>query len=172
MKNSLQDQLLQLGLVNKSKAQQVKKEQRKQAKISSNVTRELATKIAAEKAAKDRELNRQKELKQAAKARKALLKQFIEKNRLNDPQADQSYNFVHGTSVKRIYITEPQKNNLIMGKLAIVHWQNNYILVELKVADKIRELAKDLFVYIAPTQEQTSKDEYYTNFQVPDDLMW
>ncbi|KOR33552.1 hypothetical protein TI05_00300 [Achromatium sp. WMS3] len=172
MKNALQEQLLKHGLVNKSKAQQVRKEQRKQAKNSSNQTKELVAKSMAEKVARDRELNRQKELKQTAKAHKILIKQFIEQHRLNEPHADQVYNFTHDSNIKRIYVTSNQKDRLIKSKLAIVYWQDRYSLIEVEAANKIRELSKEIFIFIAPPQDQTADEEYYADFQIPDDLMW
>lgn len=174
MINSLQEQLLQLGLVNKSKAQQAKKEKRKKGRQASPPRDSVAQAVAraeADKAARDRELNRQKELKQAAKARKALLRQFIEQNRLNDPKADQPYNFVHGTSVKRLYVTETQRVQLVAGRLAIAQSADRYFLVELEAAAKIHKLSPETFVFIAQ-QDEGSSDDLYGAFQVPDDLMW
>jgi hypothetical protein len=176
MSNSLQEQLLQLGLVNKSKVQQAKKEKRKQkqdrrpATARSSVAQAVA-RAEADKAARDRELNRQKEIKQAAKARRALLRQFIEQNRLNAPSADQAYNFVHGSSVKRLYVTGAQREQLVAGKLAIAQSGDRYYLVGLETAAKIRNLSPTTFVFIAQ-QEAGDKDDPYAGFQVPDDLMW
>lgn len=174
MKNSLQEQLLQLGLIDKSKAQQAKKEQRNKtrtASASSNTIAEAVAQAAAEKANRDRELNRQKEQKQETKARKALLRQYIEQNRLNDPKADQHYSFVHNTSVKRLYVTKAQREKLVAGSLAIVHTGERYVLVGLEAAAKIRELSADIFVFIAQPEPQIDSDPY-AEFTVPDDLMW
>lgn len=174
MKNSLQEQLLQLGLVDKSKAQQVKKEQRKQARVPDAHRDSIAQAIAkaeADKVLRDRELNRQKELKQEAKARKALLKQFIERNQLNDPKAHQAYNFVHGEAIKRIYVTKLQREKLIAGSLAIVQYDERYVIVELEIATKIQGMSKDMFIFIAQ-RETVVADDPYTEFQIPDDMMW
>lgn len=174
MKNSLQEQLLQLGLVDKTKAQQVKKEQRKQARIpdaNRDAIAQVIAKAEAEKAQRDRELNRQKELKQTIKARKALLKQFIEQNQLNEPRADQPYNFVHGTAIKRIYVTKAQRDKLVTGALAIVEHGERYAIVGMDTAAKIQEMSQEIFVFIAKYENPNSDDPYAT-FQVPDDMMW
>lgn len=174
MKNSLQEQLLQLGLVDKTKAQQAKKEQRKQARTTDANRDTIAQAIAKaeiEKAQRDRELNRQKELKQAIKARKALLKQFIEQNQLNEPKADQAYNFVHGATIKRIYVTKMQREKLVAGSLAIVEHGERYAIVGIDIAMKIREMSQETFVFIAQCKQPTL-DDPYAAFQVPDDMMW
>jgi len=174
MKNSLQEQLLQLGLVDKSKAQQAKKEQRKQARIPDAHRDSISQAIAqaeADKAQRDRELNRQKEQKQAVKARKALLKQFIEQHQLNDSKADQPYNFVHDAAIKRIYVTKIQREKLVASLLAIVQHGERYAIVEIDIAKKIQEMSKDTFVFIAQ-KEQVASDDPYAEFQVPDDMMW
>jgi uncharacterized protein len=184
MTNSLQEQLLKLGLVSKSKAQQAKKARRKERQQErqpgsgrESVVQAVA-RVEAEKAARDRGLNRQKELKQEAKARKALLRQFIEQHRLNDPKADQPYNFVHGSAVKRLYVTAAQRDQLVAGRLAIVHSAERYFLVGPEAAGRIRDMSADTFVFMAQQeqrvaqQEQRAEQDPYAGFQVPDDLMW
>ncbi|KOR31341.1 hypothetical protein TI04_01390 [Achromatium sp. WMS2] len=174
MSESLRDQLLGLGLVDKSKLQQAKKDQRQRVRIpqaNRDAVSKVVTQAAAEKVVRDRELNRQKEQKQAAKARKVLLKQFLDQNQLNDPKADQPYNFTHGINIKRLYVTKSQQEKLIAGKLAIVHSGDRYVLVEIAAATKIKDISPDTFVFIAPTQA-TNEDDEYAGFQIPDDLMW
>jgi hypothetical protein len=174
MKNALQEQLMQLGLVDKSKAQQVKKEQRKQVRIP-NAQRDSISQVVAQaevdKLQRDRELSRQKELQQAKKARKALIKQFIEQNQLNDPRADQVYNFIHGDTIKRIYVTKLQKEKLTAGKLAIAQNGERYVIVELEIAVKIQNMEADTFVFVAKVESMPA-DDPYAEFQVPDDMMW
>lgn len=62
---SLQEQLLQAGMVDAKKAKQIQKDKRKQAKqvpkghAVENAAREQAKKVQAEKVERDREINRQ-----------------------------------------------------------------------------------------------------------------
>ncbi len=175
MGSSLQEQLLKAGLVNKSKVQQAKKQIRKKKRDTNPAQRDTVADAVAkaeqDKLARDRELNRQKEIKQAAKARKALLKQFIEQNMLNAPAAEIAYNFVHGSAVKRVYVTAKQRDALGAGKLALVCLADRYYLVAAEVTGKIADMGPDTFIFVQ-AQESADTDDPYADYQVPDDLMW
>lgn len=168
---------MKAGLVDKSKVQQAKKQSRKKKRKKAEGSAEpdriqqAVARAQEEKAARDRELNRQKEIKQAAKARKGLLRDFVEKNKQNDPAAEDPYNFVHGSSVRRLHVNPKQRGLLVEGKLAIVEVAERYFLVEKPVADKMRDMAPGLFVHVAEA-EKPAEDDPYADYQVPDDLMW
>ena len=80
---SLQDQLLQAGLVDKKKAKQVKQEQRKEAKVrhkgqsQPDENKEQARRALLEKADRDRQLNKQQQAEAEKKAIKAQIVQLI-----------------------------------------------------------------------------------------------
>lgn len=176
MGNSLKEQLLKAGLVNKSKVQQAKKQSRKKrrnqgAAAQPDGVAQAVAQAQAEKEARDRELNRQREIKQAAKARKVLLKQFVEQNKLNDRAAEEAYNFVHGGSVKRLYVNAKQRAKLGAGELAIVCVAERYYLMAAETAKKVLGMASDTFVFI-PQEEKPVEDDPYADYQIPDDLMW
>jgi uncharacterized protein YaiL (DUF2058 family) len=176
MGNSLKDQLLKAGLVNKSKVQQAKKQSRKKrrnqgAGAQPDGVAQAVARAQAEKEARDRELNRRREIKQAAKARKVLLKQFVEQNMLNDRSAEDPYNFVHGGSIRRLYVNPKQRKKLGAGELAIVGMAERYYLMAAETAKKVLEMASDTFVFI-PQEEKPAEDDPYAGYQVPDDLMW
>lgn len=176
MGNSLQEQLLKAGLVNKTKAQQAKKQNRKKkrnpaTKGQRDSVAQAVAKTQSDKAARDRELNRRKEIKMAAKARKGLLREFIEKNMLNDRKAEEVYNFTHGSSVKRIHVNPKQREQLGMGQLAVVHASERYYLVSLETSKKVQEMDSNAFIFVAH-DEKTDVDDPYADYQVPDDLMW
>jgi uncharacterized protein YaiL (DUF2058 family) len=176
MGNSLREQLLKAGLVDKSKVQQAKKQSRRKnrskgAEIQRDSVAEAVKRAQTEKAARDRELSRQKNIKQEAKARKGLLLDYVEKNKLNDPKAQEPFNFVQDNAVKRFYVNEKQRSQLSAGKLAIAQVADRYFLVALEVSGKLRELDPGVFIYVAE-QEAPSADDPYADYQVPDDLMW
>ena len=176
MGNSLRDQLLKAGLVDKSKVQQAKKQSRKKkrakgAAAQRDTVADAVRQAQAEKAARDRELDRQKAIKQEAKARKGLLRDYIEKNKLNDPAAQEPFNFVQDNNVKRFYVNEKQRIQLSAGKLAIAQVADRYYLFTLEVSDKLRELEPGIFIHVAE-QEKPAEDDPYAEYQVPDDLMW
>jgi uncharacterized protein YaiL (DUF2058 family) len=161
--------------VDKSKVQQAKKQVRKRKRVKgtsgADSVAQAVARAQADKEARDRELNRQKERKQAAKARKALLRQFVSENRLNDPAADQPYNFVHGEAVKRLYVTVAQRAKLGDGKLAIALVDGRYHLVTQEISKKILAMAPDTFIY-TPQPDAPEEHDPYAEFKVPDDLMW
>lgn len=176
MGNSLKEQLLKAGLVDKSRVQQAKKQSRKRRRNQGAAARpdgvaRAVARAQAEKEARDRELNRQRELKQAAKARKILLKQFVGQNMVNDRTAEEPYHFVHGGSIKRLYVNPKQRVKLGAGELAIVCVAERYYLMAATTAKKVLEMAPDTFVFI-PQEEEPVKDDPYADYQVPDDLMW
>ena len=176
MGNSLQEQLLKAGLVNKTKAQQAKKHSRKKKRNKGAAARpdgvaQAVAKAQADKEARDRELNRQRDIKKSAQARKVLLKQYVEQNMLNDRKAEDPYNFVHGGSIKRLYVNPKQREKLGAGRLAIVFVADRYYLMEAETANKVLEMAPDTFIFI-PQEEKTAEDDPYADYEVPDDLMW
>jgi uncharacterized protein YaiL (DUF2058 family) len=175
MASSLRDQLLKAGLVDKSKLQkaksQARKKQRRGGAAGQDSVAQAVARAEADKRNRDRELNRQKERKQAAKARKALLRQFVHENRLNDPAADEPYNFVHDGAVKRVYVTAGQRRKLGAGTLAIVQAEDRYHLVPFEVSQKVLELLPGTFVFVSEPETPTP-DDPYAEYQVPDDLRW
>jgi uncharacterized protein YaiL (DUF2058 family) len=175
MGSSLREQLLKAGLADKSRLQRAKKQVRKQNRSGAAGGADTAAQAVAqaqtEKRARDRELNRQRELKKAAKARKALLKEFVERNKLNDASAQEPYNFVQGARVKRLFVNPRQRAQLGAGALAIAQVGGRYYLVSAEVGRKILEMVPGTFVFL-PQQDKPADDDPYAEFQVPDDLMW
>lgn len=183
MAKSLQEQLLKAGLVNAHKAKQIQHEKNKQSKQpqQANSTAEEAKRRAqqaqAEKAERDRENNRLRQLETERKAAAAQIKQIVEQNRIAvGKDGDVAYQFVDAGKVKRIYIDENQRSQLVRGQLAIVKCERRYELVALSIAEKIRERdAAAVLVLNAPDQTQADskqQDDPYADYQIPDDLMW
>ena len=99
---SLQDQLLNAGMVDKKKAKKIEKEKRKQAKQLpkgqklTNEAREQAQQALSDKALKDKETNRALQELAQVKAIAAQIKQLIEANRLDRSKGDVAFQFVDG----------------------------------------------------------------------------
>jgi uncharacterized protein YaiL (DUF2058 family) len=135
-----------------------------------------ARQLNAEKAERDRELQRAVNEKAAAKALRAELKQLIQRNdqRTKPHDGDVPYNFLHGRKVKRIYVTREHQAKLSSGTLVIVNDDGRYHLVADSVAERVR--ARDPRRIIAAHGEQPAEpgadDDYYARFKVPDDLDW
>ncbi len=181
---SLQDQLLKAGLIDKNKAHKAKKDRQKQANLvrksgarTNNEARVLAQQEHAKKLARDRDLNLQKQQAFNQNAIAAQVKQLIDMNKLERDQGEISYNFVYRNKVKNIGVTEEQKNQLTLGRLAIVtlllNREHRFEIVPAPVAEKIAQRDVDSVVHLNQKVEmQENENDPYADFQIPDDLTW
>ncbi|WP_100657432.1 DUF2058 domain-containing protein [Alteromonas flava] len=178
---SLQEQLLKAGVADKQKAKQAradKRKQKKQKQPQDNAAKAAAQAAIEAKKAKDRELNdAQNKLKQE-RSIAAQVKQLIELNRQSRKGGEVVLNFPHENKIKRLYVTEALHRGVLGAKLAVVSLENEYELVPIKVADKIAERSPETVVYIADlsaTESTASSDDsedWYADFEIPDDLTW
>ena len=179
MANAFQDQFLKAGLVNKKKASKARKEKSKENRLKAkgakvvNEEREQAKQALAEKKAQDRQLNL--ELKEAAEAKAiaAQIRQLIEVNRLSRKEGEIAFNFVDGSKVKQIHLSEKMHQQLSKGRLAIVRFDEGYEVVATPVADKITLRNEEIVIHRNEliVEEQGDEDPY-ADYQIPDDLMW
>lgn len=196
---SLQQQLLKAGVADKKKLKKVAAEKRRESaelrnqqqatgkkkkKRAAVVTpaQAAAAKAQADKAAKDRALNEQKNAAAAAKALRAQIIQLVAVNEVkrSDKSADKAYRFTHNDhkTVETIYVTELQKDQLSRGVLAIVQLGETYSLVPANVADKIKTRDASVIAsqhtidktMVSSTEE--SIDDPYADYQIPDDFDW
>ena len=180
MSNSLHDQLMKAGLVDKKKVQASKKNKHKQRSqkgkavpTEADEAKLRVQQAKAEKAERDRELNRKQQQEAEKKAVQAQIRQLIEMNRLKNRDGEVAYNFTDQRKIKRIYITEELVEQLSRGQLAIAALDDRYELIPTKVADKIRLRDEDVIIqYNEPQQQQDDEDDPYADYKIPDDLMW
>jgi len=175
MANSFGDQLLKAGLVNRNQLHKAKKSRHKQKKEkvgTVNETAEAARQAAAEKAARDRELNRQQTEALERKAIQAQIRQLIELNRLPRDEGTVGYNFQDGTAVKKLFVSDEMHDRLARGLLAIVRLDDGYEVIPSVVAEKIRLRDAACLVGDATPRREAGEDDPYADYKVPDDLMW
>ena len=181
MGNALQEQLLKAGLVDKNQANRAKSAKHKKMKQQRNKkdavvdeAKLLAEKAMQEKTARDRELNRQRDEEAQQKAIQAQIKQLIEVNRLKKGNGDDlAYNFDDNKVVKRIFVTQETHDGIANGKLAIVKLDSQYEVVPAPVADKIAlRDPSHVILRNSPSQQVGDDDDFYADYQIPDDLMW
>ncbi|MFC6632116.1 DUF2058 domain-containing protein [Microbulbifer taiwanensis] len=177
--SSLQDQLLKAGLVDSKKAKQVSKEKRKQQKVAKksaqpqvDETKAAAQLARAEKAARDRALNAERDAAAQKKAIAAQIKQLVATNRQPKGNGDIAYNFTFDKKIKAIYVTEAVRDHLVAGRLVIVGLDEQFELVPRVIADKIAERNADIVVQPAADSAPADEDDPYADYQIPDDLMW
>jgi len=180
---SLQDQLLKAGLIDVKKVKQAKKEKRKETNVARRSAEPVVDEVKqqieltrAEKAERDRELNRQRNEELQQKAIAAQIKQLIENHRQSKEagQGDVEYNFTDGKVIKKIRVSAAVQQQIVRGQLAVVRLGEGYELVPRVVADKI-SLRDEKAVIVANTKAsavQEDEDDPYKDYVIPDDLMW
>ncbi|PID45570.1 MAG: hypothetical protein CSB47_07935 [Proteobacteria bacterium] len=95
---------------------------------------------AAEKAEEAEEARKRKEAARIRKQNRAKIGALIKSNMQNDEAADLRYNFVVGSSVKYLFVTEAQQELLSAGKLAIAFLGEKRCLIPPEIADQILEI--------------------------------
>lgn len=180
---TLQDQLLKAGLINDKQAKQVKKDKRKQDKQNRRAPEPIVDEVKqsaqaarAEKVARDRELNSQRQREAEQKAVAAQIKQLIQDHcqAKGKGAGEVEHNFTDGKTIKKIRVSPAVQQQIIRGQLAIVKLGEAYELVPRVVADKIA-LRDAKTVIVANTQtaaQQADDDDPYKDYAIPDDLMW
>lgn len=179
---SLQEQLLKAGVADKGKAKQARADKRKKKKQKQpqvNENKAAAEQALAAKKAKDRELNDQQNARMKARSVIAQVKQLINMNKQDRRKGEVVLNFTHDNKIKRIYVTDSLHKGVVAGKLAVVSLEDEYELVPLPVADKIAERSAETVVYIAKqdtsmqiSNESSEEDDWYADYEIPDDLTW
>jgi len=181
MGNSLQDQFLKLGLVDKKKVNKVKKQKhqkkkqksaKKQTVIDENVL--LAQEAQAKKKARAQELNRQREEKLKKREEIASIRQMVEKNKLEKDGDGIAYRFNCLGKVQRIFVKKEMAERLSSGELAVIGLGNSYEVVPRSIGEKIQDLSRKTFVLINSSvgTKESDSDDPYADYEVPDDLMW
>jgi uncharacterized protein YaiL (DUF2058 family) len=179
MANSFGDQFLKAGLVNKTRLSKVQKSKSKQQKLKNkqkievvDEAAEAARQAAAEKLARDRELNRRQKEEAEHRAVLAQVRQLIEMNRVPLDDGEVGYNFQDGAKIKKIFVTDEVHDRLTRGLLAIARFDDGYAVIPSVVAGKINLRDESCIVSNATAQRESGEDDLYADYKVPDDLMW
>ncbi len=179
MHNPFQEQLLKAGLVTKQQVQQAKKSKHKKNKQQPKKKAAVdeaalkAKKAAEEKARRDRELNLKKQEEARRKALSAEINQLITDHLIpRDDSCEIVYHFEHNKKVKRIYVNDDLKKQIMQGRLGIARIDGRYELVPLSVAEKIQQRNGKRVVLLEPEAETADENDPYADYQIPDDLMW
>ncbi len=183
MGKSFQEQLLQLGLVDKKKASENKKKQHQTKKQLSksgkkNVILDENVLIAqqAEQKKKDRarKLNLLREAKLQRRAEDGQVKQLIVDHRLAKDDAGIAYRFTVASKIQRIFVTKEIAEKLSDGRLGIVGIADQFDVVPRRIIEKIQSVSDRVFVSLnsATAQQSSDPEDPYAGFEVPDDLMW
>ena len=182
MAGSLQDQLLNAGLSDAKKAKMLHKEKRKKQRTAHKSRTELVdeVKLAAqqareEKIARDRELNEARNAQAQRKAIEAQILQLIENNKLDRRGGDIGFNFSFEQKIKKLYVSGLQQKLLAAGKVAIARISDRFEIIPAEVAHKIAERDSERVVFCGQDTGETlqgDEDDWYKDYEIPDDLMW
>jgi len=178
MGNALQDQLLNMGLVDKKKAAQAKKDKYKKNKKQQKTKQQqvdenklIAQQAMQEKKQQDRLLNLEKEKLAQEKAIQAQIKQLVDLNKLSKNSGEISFNFQDGKNIKNLLVSQQVHEHLTQGQLAIAKSGNKYEIIPKVVAEKITQRdASSIILLNEDVAEEV--DDFYSDYEIPDDLMW
>jgi uncharacterized protein YaiL (DUF2058 family) len=187
-KLSLQEQLLKSGLVTAAQARTAKSDKHKQVQQQrhNNVQvvdegKRMVQQALAEKAERDKELNRLKQEQEEKKQIVAQIRQLIEthriaidENTIEEYDDSQAYHFTDQNKVKKLFVPKAMRDQISEGKLAIVRLRKRYDVVPVEIAGKIRERDPSCIIVwndasAAPVE---NNDDPYAQYQIPDDLVW
>ena len=89
-----------------------------------------------------------------------------------DENFDIAYNFEHNKKIKRIYVDDSIKQQLIQGKLGIARIEGRYEIVPADIADKIQQRNAKRVVIFKEVEQPVVENDDYADYQIPDDLIW
>ncbi len=179
MANSLREQLLGAGVIDKKQAKKARldkhlknKKIKKSGKVVVDENRQQILQQQKDKAVRDKALNQQKQAKANERAFAAQIRQLIQMNIISRNDADRDYSFTHQDKVKNIYVNQLQQQQLSTGRVAIASLENSYELVPLGVAERIVQRDESKVIIQAKSKSVGKEDDPYADFEIPDDLMW
>lgn len=173
--SSIRDQLLKAGLVTEeqvkeaetkpsaNKKRQASNRDSKQRKNTNKQTpakpqkkkRELTDlerfyqeRDVTDKAEKAEQEKQKKEAARIRKEKRAKIGNLIKTNLVNDESAEHRYNFVVGSSVKYLFVTEAQQDQLSSGELAIVFLGEKRCLIPSEIGKQIKEIEPSRLVIV------------------------
>jgi len=147
MSSSLRDQLLQAGLVTKKSTQKPKQKQKKKKASPASDLAKFYQQRATQERTEKQEIDRKKQLAtQLKKEKRRKIRQLINKHKLDNTLADIRYNFVVTTTIKYIFVTTEQQEQLEQGKLAITFQAGQSYLLPNEIGKEILQITPSKIV--------------------------
>lgn len=194
MADSLRDQLLKTGLVQKLKAQarpverapvrvqppanahspQKKKPAQQNAprgpraprsQEEIDLARAYALRDRADREQRDQEKQRAEQRAREKSERKQKLAALLGGKSLNRPEADMPRHFPHADKIRRVYCTAEQLVELNRGDLAVAQHLGRYLLVTREVGEQVRGISPEALVLLCDPNAPAEDD-------IPADLIW
>ena len=179
MGNSLQDQLLALGLARDKPKRQRQENPRKPGKTKQKQGTGGRNKAAEFSLEKAYALKKRDEKNQADRARKKKLaedrqrrllnteiRKIVKAHRLNRDDAEIARNFIFRDRIRKLHVTPEQLKALNAGKLGIAYLSGGYHLLADEHVEAVRGLSAE---HVADLSSEAEDDGEYP---VPDDMSW
>ena len=108
-----------------------------------------------DKAEKAEQEKQRKEATRIRKEKRAKIGLLIKSNIMNDEAAEHRYNFVVGSSVKYLFVTEAQQEQLAKGELAIVFLGEKRCLIPAEIGKEIKVIEQSRLVIFCEPESDT-----------------
>ncbi len=178
MRNPLQEQLLKAGLAKKSKIDQVAREQAKlrhgKSVASSNTDHAESERLRLEKIERDRALAAERNAQARLLEQRAQVRQIVEQTKL-PIEGEIDYRFECDGAIRSLRVTEPVRRHLSKGVLGICRFDASYAIIPRATIEKIETRDPTMIVLDhsrKPPTADAADDDFYSQFKVPDDLIW
>lgn len=187
MADSLRDQLLKSGLVQKLRVQakpvdrpqrpanKARTESRKPKPANSSaatrsqeeidLARAYGLRDRAERAERDREKQQAEQRAKDKAERKQKLAALLADKALNKADAEIARHFPHGDKIRRVYCTSEQIAELNAGQLAVVQYRGRYLLVTREIGEQAASISAEALVLLCDPDAPAEDD-------IPADLIW
>jgi len=181
MRNPLQEQLLKAGLVKKAQVDKVAREQTRQrhakaAPVAIDPDKIDAARLQAERAERDRTLAEERNAQLRRQELMAQARQIIETTQLR-AEGEIDYRFNDGNVIRSVLVTPALRSQLASGAVVIARLGDRFALVPRPAAEKLYSRDPGVIVLDHGRSEvmaagSDDDDAYYSQFKVPDDLIW
>ncbi len=189
MADSLRDQLLKSGLVQKLKADARESRPAERPKRPPAARRGAQGKPAAgkggdarsqedidlarayglrERAEREQRENEKRQAEQRAREkaeRKQKLAALLEGKALNRDDAEIARHFPHGERIRRVYCTAEQLAEVNSGTLAVVQYRGRYLLVTRETGEQAGDISPEALILLIDPDAPSEDD-------IPADLIW
>ena len=133
-----------------------------------------AQRLQAEKAERDRAIAAERNAQLRLNEARAQVRQIVEAHKVKR-EGEIAYRFTDGDTIRSVLVNEALRAQLASGTLVVVRHDQGYELLPRAAADKV--YARDAAMIVLDHGRSTAAgndndDEYYKQFQVPDDLIW
>jgi uncharacterized protein YaiL (DUF2058 family) len=175
MSDSLQDQLLALGLA-REKPRQAKRKRggknrgqpKQPRKQSGEISLDAAYRARArdEKSRADRDKAEKRALDLERRRVNGEIQKLLEGQALNDREGELKRNFLYKGKIRSVRVNAEQLKALNAGSLSLVFLRGDYLVVKPELAAQVRAISAD------HVPDLGSEDPGEEDFPVPDDIVW